>query len=304
MAVRRPVDVLGVPTPLGLRPPAPGRIPGTRHAPAALRRAGLAQALDAYDHGDLPEPPYDPEGDAATGFLNGDVLPGYSRAIADRVGPLLSPGRRLLVLGGDCSLMLGTALALRRRGRCGLVFLDGHSDWYLPRHGGPRTAAGTDLGLVLGDGPDPLTDLDGARPYLQAQDVVAFGYRDGEDDAHATREAFRASPMQHVPIAAIRATGALACMRTALRTLASKPLDGLWIHLDVDVLDPRWMPAVDSPEPPGGLDRDELQQVLALLLAHPATLGLQVTVFDPERDPGGEHAARLVDLLAAAFGRR
>jgi arginase len=76
-------------------------------------------------------------------------------------------------------------------------------------------------------------------------------------------------------------------------------LAGYWLHLDVDVLDPEHLPAVDSPDP-GGLDPKELTALLAALA--PAAVGAQVTVFDPDLDPDGRYAHMLTDVLATGLG--
>jgi len=84
--------------------------------------------------------------------------------------------------------------------------------------------------------------------------------------------------------------------RCAARAVAGHA--GYWLHLDVDVLDPIFMPAVDSPEP-GGLNPDQLVSLLMELA--PTAIGAQVTVFDPDLDPDGRYAALLVDILATAL---
>src|SRR5262249_56724428 len=112
------------------------------------------------------------------GVFNAVAMSGYSR----RLGRLLDAGRFPLVLGGDCSIVLGAALALNRPGRYGLAILDWHSDF---RHLGnsPRVgaSAGQDLALVTGRGQADLTDLDGRRPYVRDQDVAVVGIRDGDE---------------------------------------------------------------------------------------------------------------------------
>jgi Arginase family len=75
-------------------------------------------------------------------------------------------------------------------------------------------------------------------------------------------------------------------------------LTDLWIHLDVDVVDPGLLPAVDSPEP-GGLTWEELEALLRGVTAAELAMGLQVTIFDPDLDPDGRLAARLTDALVA-----
>ena len=82
----------------------------------------------------------------------------------------------------------------------------------------------------------------------------------------------------------------------ALQRLERPPLDGFWIHVDADVLDPRVMPAVDSPEP-GGPDVDKLAALVAPLVRHPRALGLQLTIYDPALDADRSCARRLVAFL-------
>ena len=129
---------------LGLRPPAPGRVPGARRLPEALRGNRLVDRLQAADAGRVDPPPYSPEVDPVTGVRSGATLPGYSTALADRVVELLRDGAFPLVLGGDCSILLGAMLALRRLGRYGLVSLDGGLDFRHPatrRWPGPSAAS-------------------------------------------------------------------------------------------------------------------------------------------------------------------
>ena len=75
---------------------------------------------------------------------------------------LIDRGRMPIVLGGDCSILIGCALSLRRRGRYGLALLDGHGDF---RHPGNSdavdAAAGEDLAIVSGRGEDRLVNLEG-----------------------------------------------------------------------------------------------------------------------------------------------
>ena len=84
--------------------------------------------------------------------------------------------------------------------------------------------------------------------------------------------------------------------RAVLDRFARAPLDGVWVHLDVDVLDSTIMPAVDSPQP-DGLSFAELHELLSTLLTAPEVHGLQVTIFDPDLDPTGRYAGELSGLL-------
>jgi arginase len=253
------VIVLDAPSNLGLRAPAPGVEPGCRRLCDALRACGLVSRLGAQDAGRVEAPPW------TELYANRALIPAYTRALAERLEPLLE--RRPLVLGGDCSILLGAALALRRRGRFGLAFVDGHLDFRTEHVG---AVAGEDLAVVTGRAEDALADLDGLRPYVLDADVVAYGEREGEPIPESIRV---------LDLDALRA-GAWAV-----------PPVPYWLHVDADVLA---IDAVDSPAP-GGLSFDELAELLARL--RDGAVGVQVTVFDPDLDPDGSIAEALTDCL-------
>jgi arginase len=297
---QRSVAILGAPSNLGLRPQRPDHVPGTWRAPQALRARDLLRRLAAVDRGDVAAPAYHPARDPATGYRNGAGLAVYTRQLAQRVAAVLDEGRFTLVLGGDCSVLLGSALALKRRGRHGLLFIDGHSDFYFPSHAQISTAAGTDLALATGHGPPELVGIDGLAPYIREDDAVVFGYRDYGEPDRADMQRFERAAFARYPLQQVRAQGASAAMREALRRLERSELDGFWIHVDVDVLDPKIMPAVDSLDP-GGMQFSELEEVLTVALASPRALGMELTIYDPDLDPDGHLAEQLVATLERAF---
>jgi arginase len=99
--------------------------------------------------------------DPQTGILNPHGITAVARDVASAVAATLAPGRFPVLLGGDCSIVLGPLLALRRRGRYGLAFLDGHADFQHPSDEPNGEVASLDLAVATGRGPDLLTDLDG-----------------------------------------------------------------------------------------------------------------------------------------------
>jgi arginase len=239
-------------------------------------------------------PPYSPDYDA-TGTRNGLAVAAYSLRLADRLGELLDAGAFPLVLGGDCSILLGAMLALRRRGRYGLAFVDGHLDFRHPGNSKRLAAvAGEDLAVVTGRGPRALTDLEGRGPLVADADVVALGYHDAGRRWY--QEVTATSAITVVDAAKIRQEGAAQAAAGALSVLASRGLDGFWIHVDVDVLDRQVMPAVDTPEP-GGLTYQELSGLLRALTAADLAVGVEVTIFDPDLDPDGHLAGELTGAL-------
>ncbi|KJY16441.1 MULTISPECIES: arginase family protein [Streptomyces] len=297
----RTLVLLDAPSNLGLRPPAPGTVPGVYKLAGALREQGLLGRLGAREGGVVVPPRYD-RGDWAEGdgVFNAEALAAYTVTLADRIERHLRAGEFPVVLGGDCSIQLGASLAMRRTGRYGLAAVDGSADFRHPGNtavNGPVGAAGgEELALATGRGQASLSDLEGLAPYLRDEDVRLFGLRDGDADLLELAEAgiFAAT------VGEIRRRGAEAVARSALDGLHPPVTDGFWVHLDADVLDPEVMPAVDSPDP-GGLRPDEVAGLLAVLVGSPRCVGLNVTIYDPDLDPDGRAGALLADLVAGAF---
>jgi arginase len=294
-----PVAVLDAPSNLGLMPPAPGREPGVRRLPDALRARGLVGRLAAIDAGRVPAPRYGFEIDPRTGVRNAAQIASYARTLADAIEGVLTRGLFPLVLGGDCSVLLGSALALRRRGRYGLVFLDGHQDLLTPETSHSKGAAGMDLALACGCGPEALTSYDGVTPLLDPRDVVLLGDRSGDEEypdpwAHELR-----TRMLRAGLEAWRTRGIATTLQHGLSRLRQQ-VTGVWVHVDADVLDHEIMPAVDSPQP-NGLSWEEFHEALVSLLASDCVVGMQLTILDPELDPEGRYAEALTTALEGAF---
>jgi arginase len=286
--------IVEAPSHLGLR------AAGVEALPEALLAAGLAERLGARPATRLAVPAFDPRIDAGTGLLNPQGLRDYATRLAGAVGAVLDEGAFPIVLGGDCSILLGITLALRRRGRYGLLFLDGHADFYQPEADPTGEAASMELALVTGRGPDLVTDLEGRRPLLRDEDVVVFGVRDAD---HAAAEGSRplAPTIHAIDLPAVRERGAEQAARDALTRL-ERPGGpaGFWVHLDVDVLDDAVMPAVDY-RLPGGLTWEELTAVLRTAVTSDRATGLDITIFNPTLDPDGRVARSLVDALVAGL---
>jgi arginase len=290
------IAVLDAPTNLGLRPPKPGVVPGCYKLAGALRDQVFPERIGAEDAGCVVPPRYDiTDWSPGDGVFNADAITTYTLRLADRIGRLLDRDLFPVVLGGDCSVLLGSGLALRRRGRYGLAYFDGSADFIrLEQAGRVGAAAGATLGLVTGRGQADITDIDNAGPYFADTDIVVLGNRDDDEDVPNLADAgilgFTAPQIQQAGTAAVLA-----------QTLARfEGLDGFWVHLDVDVLDIDVLPAVDAPDP-GGLQYSELVELLRPLLADEHCAGFHVSIYDPDLDPDGRYAVELADALVAAF---
>jgi len=285
--------IISAPTNLGLRPS------GVERLPQALKAAGLLERLHATDAGVVPPLPYNPERDPETQVLNPHAIHDYSIALANKVEGVLAEGGWPLVLGGDCSVLLGNLLALKRRGRFGLMFIDGHADFYQPTASTTGELADMDLAIVTGRGPSLLTNLEGHQPLVLDEDTAAFGFRDIEEFTAYGSQDVRQTPICTLDLDRVRALGLSQALTLALQQVKAQT-SGFWIHLDVDVLDDAIMPAVDY-RMAGGLGWGELSQVLHTLMQAGGVMGMDITIFNPALDPTGAIAKDLVACLAAGL---
>jgi arginase len=285
-------------------------------APATLRDLGVVERLDATDLGDVQPPPYvdfeRPPGKAR----NEAGVASYSRSLADRVAAGLEDDRFLVVIGGDCSIVLGCLLGAGRAGRgtgsdpsrVGLAYVDGHADFAGPAESMTGSVASMGLALAVGRGDTSLARVGGPVALVRGGDVALIGRRDeGQWYGH---EALAVSGILDLPWsaiapdgAAVRPTALAETASTVLDRVAASDLSGFWIHVDADVLNPEVMPAVGSPEP-GGPDIDELAALLAPLVDHSKALGIALSLYDPSLDPDRSSGARLVELLAKSLDHR
>ena len=291
---KRPV-IIEAPSALGLDGT------GVNQLGDALLQVGLARRLDAPVITRVNAPPQDPARHPEHGMLNTTALARYTVSLADAVEPVLSRREFPVVLGGDCTILLGNLLALRRRGRFGLLFIDGHADFYQPEANVNGEGASSELALATGRGPQELTRFERHERLINDEDVVVFGFRDLDEQKHYGSQPL-ASGVRAIDLGEVRRTGLAQALDKAIAHLTRPELDGFWIHFDADVLDPAIMPAVKY-HLPGGFSWDEIASALRIALASDQAVGLEVTIYDPTLDPSRRGAQGLVDALAQGFRR-
>jgi arginase len=285
-------------------PSALGHVPehrGVERAPGVLLGAGLANGLAARRAGRVAAEGYSPVRDPQTKILNPQALADYSSVLADAVMALLDEREFPVVLGGDCSILLGAALALKRRGRYGLLYIDGDADFYQPEVnpiGGAASAS--DLAFATGRGPDIVCDLEGQRPLVRDDDVVVFASRDAADRERRGCQRLPAD-MLELDREAVRRAGAASAAEQAVAFLTRPDgPQGFWIHVDADVFDETIMRAVDDPRP-NGLAWEELVSVLRVAITSGAAMGLQIAIYNPDFDPGGSNGRGLAATIRSAL---
>ena len=291
------LTVVGAPTSAG------AYAPGQEDGPAALRAHGLLEALRAggrevVDAGDVEGFRWrpDPERPRAA---NAPVVADRARQVAERAGAALAGGGRVLVLGGDCTVGVGTVAALAPAGG-GLVYLDRHADLNTPATTIDGALDWMGVAHMLGaDGAEPaIAGLAGPPPMLTA-DRVAYLALDLEIVAAAERERLDALQPAVVAMEQARADGAGAAA-AALRALGDVP--AVAVHFDVDVIDFLDAPLAENVDRTPGLPLDAAAEALAALLADPRVRAVTVTEFNPHHgEADGSTTRRLVEVLASAF---
>jgi len=288
--------IIEAPSILGLKPT------GVEKLPERLLHHGLADRLSARRAERLEPPPYDFERDAKTQTLNARGIVGFSRMLADAVERVLNRQEFPVILGGDCSIVLGPTLALRRRGRYGLLFIDGHADFYQPEVNPNGEAASMDLAFATGHGPEMLTDLEGRGPLVLDKDAVAFGFRDEEEQARYGSQPLPPA-LRAFNLKTVRKIGAAAAAKAVVEHLTRDGLDGFFIHVDADCLNDDVMPAVDY-RIPDGLSWDELTTTLRVALDSGKAVGIEIAIYNPNLDKDGAAGRGLTDALVSALGNK
>jgi arginase len=287
-------------TVLGVPIDSVGRSGGTEFAPAALREAGLVERLGAADRGDLGVRIRGDERDPETGIVGSPDVLATTAAVREAVAELVAAGERPLVLGGCCALVPGALAGVRDgAGPVGIANVDGHVDVYDGRTSPTGEGADMPLSVAFGLGPAAWVEAAGGPSTTPAKGVV-LGARDPD-------EAVDIAPLLDGELAELlvlspddlRTQGLAEAGRLGAERLA-EGAGRFWIHLDVDVLDERAMPATDYLMP-GGLEWDELAELLGPLCAAPAAAGLSLGCLNPEKDPGGTLTQRTCDLLVGAL---
>lgn len=268
---------------------------GEERAPAALRDAGLLDALAADDGGRVDEAWLrDPVRDRASGVIGAAGLVAAGAAITARVVALIADGRRPLVLGGDCAILPGICRALPPATE--LWFVDAHPDFLDGDTSPTGEAADMDLSVVTGHGPAAAIGCDGA--LLDPARVHLLGHRPADDDSGHV-ESSRIDPAIHqLPAADLLGEGA-AAVGARLAAAGAGPA---WLHLDLDAVDPRDLPAVTYPEP-DGLRWPDLTALVTPLACADRLLGMSVTDLNVDEDPDGRHTRRVVEVLTEMLGR-
>ena len=296
MSKNKGIQIVSAPSILGLKPS------GVEKLPEALLSHGLSKALNAVNNVEIPtyNHTYSFERNALTHILNGDYLRKFSLELNAVMENYFSSDPFVLVLGGDCSILIGITSALKLHGSFGLFFFDAHADFYEPERSLTGEVADMELGFVTGRGPGMLSNINSAGPYIQDQHVIHIGQRDMEETEKYKSRDIRATAMKCFDLAFIEQYGVEQTWVEINAYVSQLALDGFWIHFDTDVLSDSINPAVDY-RLAGGLTFAQCEFLLKKMMMRYRIKGMTVTIFNPSLDHEQKIAAQLTKFFASVL---
>jgi arginase len=277
-----------------------GRPLGQAAAPRRLREAGLSAAFSgAHATSDIVVSEPDPTRGHLAGFVNERALLEMVEAVYARVRAALRAGRFPFVYGGDCAALLGAVPAVRDVcAIAGLLFVDGHEDATTMDQSTTGEVANMEVALLLGmtgeHAPDPMRNR---LPVLRPEAIAMLGQRDANYRGEIGVASVADRVLLHGAEELRRDPEAMAGQAAAhLGAHAS----GWWLHVDLDVLDGkefRACGAASDPAMPEGLTWAQLTQITRTALQTGGCRGWSVGVYNPDLDPDGREASRVVAYL-------
>jgi arginase len=277
---------------------------GSEKAPAALRAAGLVERLqsagfEVIDHGDCA-PRLFADDDEHKRARNLPAIVAGLNDLKVRAEIAVKSGALVLVLGGDCAQVIGLLTGARRYYKhVNLLWCDRDADLNTPASTPSGRIDGMVVAHVIGKGAPELVRFFGESALVREPDVTLFGL---ERLDPPEQEFLSKSPMRHIDAAEIQSKGGSAAGREALVYVHADAHEFV-LHLDTDVIAVDEFPAVNVPGS-GGLPLADVRAALAEFAKHKNLLGLVVAQYNPDKDPDGGGAKKLVDLLVEALSAR
>jgi arginase len=298
--VRQPkkIALIGAPS------SAAGFLPGTEKAPAALRAAGLLERLqsagyEVTDHGDCAARLFADDEDHRRARNLPEIVAGLNDLKA-RAEIAVKSGALVLVLGGDCAQAIGLLTGARRYYKhINLIWFDRDADLNTPATTPSGRIDGMVVAHIIGKGAPELVRFWGEPPLVREPDITLFGI---ERLDPPEQELLNRSPLRCVSATEIQTKGASAAATEALLHSHAETREFV-VHLDLDVIAQEEFPWVNVPGS-RGLRLDDVRKALIEFVRHKNLLALHIAQYNPDKDPDGSGAKKVVELLGGALSAR
>jgi arginase len=298
---KRMIGLIGCPSSAG------AFSPGQENAPGALRDHGLVESLrnaglDVVDLGDTARFRWRPDRDEPRA-MNVAAVRASALAVADKVEEALARDLMPLVVGGDCTIELGSVCGWqRRRDATSLLYFDPHPDLNTPESAPDGAFDWMGMAHLLGESGArrELVDLGGRVPALTGADVLLFGY----SERRAT-EGERAAIERHSVGVIAQADAAEDPVAAAERALDWAQKHGSFVmHLDTDSIDFADLPLAENTDRNVGLRFEAVATALDVLLPAPELGALTITEINPHHgEPDGSTLRAFLDRIPQALAR-
>lgn len=277
---------------------------GSEKAPAALRAAGLAEKLqgigyEVVDYGDCAPRLFADDEEHRRARNLPEIVAGLND-LKTRAELAVKSGALVLVLGGDCAQVIGLLTGVRRYYKhVNLLWFDRDADLNTPASTPSGRIDGMVVAHIIGKGAPELVRFWSEAPLVREPDVTLFGL---ERIDPPEQEFLSKSPMRHIDAADVQAKGAHKAAHEALAQVHADVREFV-LHLDTDVIAQEEFPAVNVPGS-GGLNFEAVRASLVEFAKHKNLLGLDVAQYNPDKDPDGSGAKKLIDMLVEALSAR
>ncbi len=293
------IDIIGVPIDLG----ADRR--GVDMGPSAIRYAHLQRELKKtgcsfQDLGNVEVPIAEMCAINEPSLKYIDCIVPMARRTAGAVATAIQQGHFPLVLGGDHSIAIGSIRGAAKHKKLGVIWIDAHADFNTPETTPSGNIHGMPLAALCGMGDPRLIRLwEETTPILDPRKVAVVGVRDldiGE------KQNLHQAGVLVLGMEQIDRMGMFQTMERALAQIM-QDVDGVYLSLDVDSLDPRHAPGVGTPVP-GGLTYREAHLACEMIAETGKLLGMDLVEVNPILDVQNQTAELAVELAVSALGRR
>ena len=294
------IDVIGVPIDLG----ADRR--GVDMGPSAIRYAHLHQKLEELgytlsDRGNIEVPIQETCSITDPRLKYMDCIIPMARRVSGAVATSIQGGRFPLVLGGDHSLSAGSIRGAARHKKLGLIWVDAHADFNTAETTPSGNIHGMPLAALCGMGDPRLVRLweEETAPVLDPRRVAVIGARDLDP---GEKRNLREADVMVQSMEQIDRIGMVAALEKAIHRV-SRDVDGIYLSLDMDALDPRHAPGVGTPVP-GGLTYREAHLACEVVAETGKLIGMDLVEVNPILDVQNQTAILAVEFIRSALGSR
>ncbi|MFN8434594.1 MAG: arginase [Anaerolineales bacterium] len=293
------IDIIGVPIDLG----ADRR--GVDMGPSAIRYSLLQKKLEdlgytVNDEGNVEVPIAEMCKITNPKLKYIDCIIPMSRRVSGAVSTSIQAGNFPLVIGGDHSLSIGSVRGAARNRKIGVIWVDAHADFNTAETTPSGNIHGMSLAALCGMGDQSLVQLwDEPTPVIDPNKIAIVGARDLDE---GEKRNLRDAGAMVMGMEQIDRYGMVTCLEKAIERI-SRDVDGIYLSLDLDALDPEHAPGVGTPVP-AGLTQREAHLACEMIGETGKLIGMDIVEVNPILDIQNRTALLAVDFALSALGRR